>query len=148
MKVILKQETSELGAYGDIVTVARGHARNYLIPKGLAVEATPGNLRQFEAEKDAFFKKLAARKEELEKLSGELSAVTLTFTRKVGEDEKLFGSVTVHDIEDGLKGKGFDKVERKSILMAEPIKQLGVHTVEIKLHPEVTASISVEVVKE
>lgn len=147
MNVILKKEVSDLGRFGDRVKVAEGYARNYLIPKGLAVEATPGNLKQFDAEKDAFLKKTAEKKAKAEKLKAELEAVSLSFARKAGEDEKLFGSVTSHDIEEGLKGKGF-QVEKKDIHIDEPIKTIGQFTVHVKLHSEVEANVTVGVVKE
>ncbi|MDP2689714.1 MAG: 50S ribosomal protein L9 [Deltaproteobacteria bacterium] len=147
MKVILKTEVENLGSFGAQVRVAQGYARNYLIPKGLAVEATPGNINQFNAEKEAYLKKAQARKEKAEKLKGELEAISLAFTRKAGEDEKLFGSVTVHDIESGLSSKGFE-IERKNILLEEPIKAVGQYTVAVKLHPEVTATVQVGVAKE
>ncbi len=147
MKVILKTEVENLGSFGAQVRVAQGYARNYLIPKGLAVEATPGNINQFNAEKEAYLKKAQARKEKAEKLKGELEAISLAFTRKAGEDEKLFGSVTVHDIESGLSSKGFE-IERKNILLEEPIKAVGQYAVAVKLHPEVTATVQVGVAKE
>lgn len=147
MNLILKKEVYNLGRFGDRVKVADGYARNYLIPRGLAVEATTGNLRQFDAEKDAFVRKAAARKAEAEKLNASLTALTLTFSRKAGEDDKLFGSVTSHDIEGELNAKGF-KVEKKDIVLVEPIKALGQFTVAVKLHQEVTSDIKVVVVKE
>ncbi len=147
MNVILKKEVPNLGKYGDRIKVAEGYARNYLIPKGLAAEATPGNLRQFEAEKDAFLRKENERKAKADKLRVEIEALSLTFRRKAGEDEKLFGSVTAHDIEAELKGKGFS-VEKKDVLLEEAIKTLGSFTVSVKLHPEVTAVLKVGVVKD
>ncbi len=147
MKVILKKEVYNLGKFGEQVKVAEGYARNYLIPKGLAIEANAGNLRQFEAEKDAFLRKAQVGKEKAEKQRLEIEALILTFRRKAGEDGKLFGSVTSHDLEEELKNKGF-AIERKDIILAEPIKTLGDFTVAVKLHPEVTASIKAGVVKE
>ncbi len=147
MKIILKKDVDKLGHYGDQVKVADGYARNFLIPKGLAVSATLGNMRQFDAEKDAFMRKAAVKKEKADKLSAEIEGVTLSFSRKAGEDEKLFGSVTSHDIEEALKAKGFE-VEKKDILLAEPIKALGSFTVAVKLHSRVTANLKIEVAKE
>lgn len=147
MKVILKKEVENLGRFGDQVKVAEGYARNYLIPKGLAVAATPGNLKQFEAEKEAYLKKEQVRKEKAEGLKGSLEALSLSFARKTGEDEKLFGSVTAHDIENALKAKGFE-FERKSIILEEPIKTIGQFTVKVKLHTDVFATVPVEVTKE
>jgi len=147
MKVILKTEVDNLGSFGDEVKVALGYARNYLLPKGLAVEATPGNRNQFNAEKEAYLKKALLRKQAAEKVKAEIEALSLSFTRKAADDEKLFGSVSVHDIETELASRGF-KVERKHIHLEEPIKSAGQFTVGVKLHPEVVADVSVEVVKE
>ncbi len=147
MKIILKEEVSKLGSLGEVVSVADGYARNYLIPKGIAVEATRGNLRQFEAEKEELLKKVAKLKEGAEVRRKELEAVTLAFTRKAGEEDKLFGSVTSMDIEAALKEQNIE-VDKRTILLGEPIKSLGEHIVEIKLHPEVSASVKVNVEKE
>jgi large subunit ribosomal protein L9 len=147
MKVIIKQSVPSLGTFGDIVKVADGYARNYLIPRGFAVEATRGNLSQFEAERAAWEKKADKIKQEAEEFGKELEAVELSFPRKAGEDDKLFGSVTSIDVHAALKEKGFE-IDKKDILLDEPIKKLGVHTVGIKLHPEVTPNIKVWVVKE
>ncbi|MBI5887395.1 MAG: 50S ribosomal protein L9 [Deltaproteobacteria bacterium] len=147
MKVIIRERIENLGMFGDVVRVADGYARNFLIPKGLAVEATDGNVKQVNAEKEAFAVKEATRLAKAEKLAEGLSAVTLSFARKSGEDDRLFGSVTSHDVEEALKAKGF-KVDRKEIHLHEPIKNIGIHTVSVKLHPGVTANITVDVVKE
>ncbi len=147
MIVILKNEVDNLGVFGAQVKVADGYARNYLIPKGLAVPATPGNLKQFEAEKEAFVKKAALKIAKAEQVKTGLQGVTLNFARKAADDDRLFGSVTAHDIEAALKEKGFS-VEKKDILLGEPIKHLGQSTVTVKVHSKVTADITVEVVKE
>lgn len=147
MIVILKNEVDNLGLFGAQVKVADGYARNYLIPKGLAVPATPGNLKQFEAEKEAFMKKAALKIAKAEQVKTGLQGVTLNFARKAADDDRLFGSVTAHDIEAALKEKGFP-VEKKDILLGEPIKHLGQSTVTVKVHSKVTADITVEVVKE
>lgn len=147
MRVILKKDIENLGAFGDVVKVAPGYARNYLIPQGIAAEASRSNLRQFEAEKGAHLHKLQAKREKAEVLKARLDAVSLSFTRKTSEEDKLFGSVTVHDIEEGLKEQGFE-VERKDIVLDEPIKSLGEHAVKIKLLPGIAAEIKVSVLKE
>lgn len=147
MRIILKNEVNNLGTFGDIVKVAPGYARNYLIPQGLAAEATPGNLKQFEAERGAFLKKMQVRTETAEALKAKLDAVTLSFTKKTSEEGKLFGSVTAHDIEEGLKAQGFE-VERKNIILPDHIKTLGTHTVSVKLLSQVVANITVDVKKE
>ena len=138
MRIILKNEVDNLGTFGDIVNVAPGYARNYLIPQGLATEATPGNLKQFEAERGAFLKKMQVKKESAEALKAKLDAVALSFSKKTSEEGKLFGSVTAHDIE----------VERKNIVLPDHIKTLGTHTVPVKLLSQVVANITVEVTKE
>ncbi|MBI5971567.1 MAG: 50S ribosomal protein L9, partial [Deltaproteobacteria bacterium] len=130
------------------VRVAEGYARNYLIPQGLAVPVTPAAIKQFAAEKDAHLKKMQVRKDGADKLCQELEALKLSFQRKAGDDGKLFGSVTTHDIEEAVKAKGFSGVEKKDIHAAEPIKTLGEFIVSIKLHHDVTANVKIEVVKE
>jgi large subunit ribosomal protein L9 len=147
MKVILRQDVPSVGSFGDIVKVADGYARNYLMPRGFAVEATGRNLRQFEAERVAWEKKAQKVKEQAEGLGKELEPVTLNFPRKAASDEKLFGSVTSIDIAAALKEQGFE-IDKKNITLDEPIKKLGVYTVGVKLHPEVTTDIKVWVVKE
>lgn len=147
MKIILKQEVDNLGRFGDQVKVANGYARNYLIPKGLAVEASAGNLRQLEAERAAYLKKTQVRIEKAGRLKGEIEALTLTFARKTGEDDRLFGSVTAHDIETELKKRGFE-LEKKAILLHEHLKALGQFTVPLKLHSDVSADLKVEITKE
>lgn len=149
MEVILKQDVEDLGAFGDTLKVAPGYARNYLIPKGLAVAATKGNLKQFHAEKDAYLKKEAEKKTAAEKLASEVDGVELSFAKKTSEDEeKIFGSVTSADIEKGLHAKGFTAIDKKHIFIPEPIKKLGVFDVEIRLHGGVRAKITLEVVKQ
>ncbi|MFQ5442495.1 MAG: 50S ribosomal protein L9 [Thermodesulfobacteriota bacterium] len=148
MEVILKSDSTDLGRYGEIVRVKRGYARNYLIPKGLAAPASPGNMRQFNAEKEAYLKKMDAQKADAEKLSASISGLSLTFQRKSSDEEKIFGSVTAVDIETSIREKGFKEFDRKDILLGEPIKKLGEHEVQIRLHPEVIVPVKVEVVKE
>ncbi|MBI5343847.1 MAG: 50S ribosomal protein L9, partial [Deltaproteobacteria bacterium] len=121
---------------------------NYLLPRKIAVEATPSCQRQFEAQKDAHIRKEQAAKEKAEALRAGLEGVILNFARKAGEDERLFGSVTAHDIEDALKKRGFQSVEKKDILLHEPIKRIGLHAVDVRLHHEVMANLKLDVVKE
>ncbi len=147
MKVILKQEVDNLGRFGDQVKVAPGYARNYLIPQGLAVAASAGNLKQLEAERAAYLKKAQVGREKAERLKGEIEALSLAFARKTGEEDRLFGSVTAHDIETELKKKGFE-LEKKAILLHEHLKTLGQFTVSLKLHPDVSADLKVEITKE
>lgn len=147
MKIILKEDFSTLGHIGEIVKVADGYARNFLIPKGIAVHATSGNLKQFEAMKEAILKKKAKVKESAEELCEKISAGKLTFKRKAGEDDKLFGSVTNMDIASALKEKGFE-VDKRTVHIEEHLKHLGDFKVSVKLHPEVIAEIDVTVERE
>ena len=147
MNLILKKDVENLGRFGDHVKVADGYGRNYLLPQGLAVLATPGNLRQLEAERDAYLKKAQTRREQADKLKSDLEALSLSFTRKSGDDEKLFGSVTTHDIETELKAKGFS-IEKKDIHLADHVKTLGQFQCTVKLHMDVVATINLSVVKE
>ncbi|HAM53632.1 MAG TPA: 50S ribosomal protein L9 [Nitrospiraceae bacterium] len=147
MKVILKEEVKSLGSIGSVVNVADGYARNYLIPKNLAVEANTKNIKALEHDK----KKIEARAKKIrntaQDLSDRLAGLTLTVSAKVGEGEKLFGSITTMDIAEALKKEGFD-IERKKIMLDEPIKRLGSFTVGIKIHPQVTSQLALHVVAE
>lgn len=147
MLVILKENVDNLGRIGEVVKVTDGYARNFLIPKKLVVPANANNVAAVEHQKKMLEKKRSAEKLSAEELSKKISGFTCNITRKVGEKDKLFGSVTTGDIADALKAGGLD-IEKRIIHMKEPIKALGVHTVEIKLLPEVTANLKVWVVKE
>jgi large subunit ribosomal protein L9 len=148
MRLILREEVERLGKRGQIVNVARGYARNYLLPKRLAMEVSDNNLRLIEKEKKIYEAKMAKEKEEAEVLASSMGSVKLSFRRKVhGEGEELYGSVSLSDIAEALEEKGF-KLEKKKILMDEPLKTLGEFTISVKLHPEVVASFPVTVEKE
>jgi large subunit ribosomal protein L9 len=148
MRVVLKDDISSLGKFGDVIQVATGYARNYLIPRGLAIEKTDGNLRAIEHQKEAWMRKAQKVKEDSDNLKNELETLILSFTRKTGEDEKLFGSVTSMDIAASLKENGFT-IDRKKICLEEPIKNIGVYTVPVKLHQqEIIANLKISVVKE
>lgn len=147
MKVILKQNVPSLGKAGDLVKVSDGHARNLLIPKGLAVEADDKNIRAFEYEKKNVQQKALKEKALAQELASRLSELTLTLARKVGDQHKIFGSVTSKDIEAALKEKGFD-IDRKMIVHDEQIKSLGEFKVKIKLTPGVEAELKLHVVGE
>jgi len=147
MKVILKQNVPSLGKAGDVVKVSDGHARNLLIPKGLAVEADDKNIRAVEYEKKNAQQKVLKEKALARELAGRLSELTLTLARKVGDQHKIFGSVTPKDIEAALKEKGFD-IDRKMIVHDEQIKSLGEFKVKIKLIPGVEAELKLHVVGE
>jgi len=146
VEVILKEDVANLGERGDRVQVARGYARNYLFPQSLAVEANAGNVRALTEETKMRDLRENKTKRNAERMAQKLSGVSVTATVQVGEDEKLFGSVTSNDIEELLRGQGYE-IDRKRILLEEPIKALGVYTVPVKLHRDVDASVKVWVVK-
>ncbi|MDA8214340.1 MAG: 50S ribosomal protein L9 [Nitrospiraceae bacterium] len=147
MQVILKEDVKDLGHIGDLVNVKEGYARNFLIPKGLAVEANPKNLKALEHEKRKIQELVKKAKTAAEELASKVSGTTVTIKAKAGEEDKLFGSVTVMDIADALKKEGMD-IDKKKIVMEEPIKRLGNYTVSVKIHSEVSAQLNVQVVKE
>jgi large subunit ribosomal protein L9 len=147
MEVILREEVEKLGNRGSIVKVADGYARNYLLPKKLAVAATESNRKIVEQEREAWLRKEAKVKTDAEDLARLLTGVTLTFRQKVGENDHLFGSVTAKDIADALEKKNFH-LDRRKVLLEEPIKTLGEHKVSLRLHREVSIEIPVIVEKE
>jgi large subunit ribosomal protein L9 len=147
MKVVLKQNVESLGKAGDLVKVADGYARNFLIPKGLAAEANSRNLKTFEHEKQRILQQAEKIQKQAEETAARLSAVTCTIARRVGEQEKLFGSVGAKDIEEALIAQGIE-VEKKSVLLDEPIKALGEFPVRIRLSAGMTGEIKVVVVAE
>ena len=147
MKVILQEEVKSLGKMGDVVNVADGYARNYLIPRKLGVEANSKNIKALEHEKRKIEEKVRKVRNEAQGLAERLSGLTLTLSAKAGGEERLFGSITSMDIAEALKKEGFD-IERKKILLDEPIKRLGSHTVGIKVHSEVTTKVQINVVAE
>ncbi len=145
MEVILNESIESLGKAGDIVKVADGYARNYLIPKGLAMIANRKNVVQLEKQRAAILEKAAKIKQEFEALSEQLSKLDIEIPVKVGEEEKLYGSVTSMDIAKAIEEKGYT-VDRKKIVLPEPIKALGEYEIPIKLSPDVTATVNVKVV--
>jgi large subunit ribosomal protein L9 len=144
MKVILKQKVSSLGKAGDLIKVNDGYARNYLIPKGLAIEADEKNIRLLEHEKKNILNKTQKEYKNAQDLAAALSNETLTFLRKVGDQEKIFGSVTTKDIEEALNKKGYN-IDRKMIILGEHIKSLGEFKVKIKLTTGVESEIKIVV---
>ncbi len=144
MEVILKEDVANLGHRGDVVKVADGYGRNFLLPRKLAMQATEANKSVIEQMKAAAARRSATEKAQAEELVVKLQPVVLSFTRKSGENGQLFGSVTSADIATDLAGKGFD-VDRRKIQLQDPLKSLGDFTVAIKLHREVTAHIKVQV---
>lgn len=147
MKVILRKNFEQLGKIGDVVEVKNGYARNFLIPRQIAYTATAGNLRALEEEKVQMAKKEAKDLEVAQLLSAELEKISVTIPVKVGEEDKIFGSVTTQMIADSIKEKGHD-IDRRKIEIAEPIKALGIYSVNVKLHQEVTAVVKTWVVRE
>jgi large subunit ribosomal protein L9 len=144
VQVILSEDVPNLGRPGDVVKVRAGYARNYLLPRRLAVEANPKNLRVFEHQKALAMLRREANKGQALKLKQRLEGLALTISANAGEEGKLFGSVTNIDIERALRERGFD-IERRKIMLAEPIKQLGEFTVPVRLDPEVEASVKLTV---
>ncbi len=145
MKVILIENVPSLGKAGDTVLVAEGYGRNFLIPKKLALEATPTNLRHLDQQKETFLHRATKEKQTAEALAARIEQVSCTLSRPAGESEKLFGSVTTQDLQKYLQEKGIS-LDRRKIHMPSPIKTLGSYTVALKLHPEVTAQMKVDVV--
>jgi len=146
MKVILQETVEGLGHVGDLLDVSDGFARNYLLPRRKALEASSRNVKALEHVKRVSAEKARKEKLQIEGVAKKISAVSLTVTAQVGKDDKMFGSVTVKDIVEGLAEHGFE-VDRRRIQLAQPIKELGTFTVPVKLHRDVTASVSVMVVK-
>ena len=147
MEVILRQAVDNLGHPGDIVTVSPGYARNYLIPRGIAYLATDGNKKRISQEKSRLEAAESERRGSAEELAKKLEEVSITFAARVGEEGKLFGSVTTADIAQQLEGQGYH-IEKRQIDLHEPIKALGVYKVPIKLHAEVKPEIRVWVIKQ
>ncbi|MCS7023518.1 MAG: 50S ribosomal protein L9 [Bryobacteraceae bacterium] len=147
MEVILREDIDKLGLRGQIVKVAPGFARNFLLPRKLAVPATEANKKIVEQEREAHLRKEAKLASEAADLAKLLSAITLTIRQKAGEQDQLFGAVTAQDIADALSQQGFN-VDRKKIQLEHPIKQLGDYKVPIKLHREVTVEVALTVARE
>jgi large subunit ribosomal protein L9 len=147
MEVILRDDVERLGSRGQVVKVADGYARNFLLPKRLAVPATDANRKIVEQERQSHLRREARQKSEAEDLLKLLTGVTVTIAQKAGENDQLFGSVTTKDVADALAQKNFT-IDRRKVLMDEPIKQLGEFQIPVRLHKDVTAEVTVQVVKE
>ena len=147
MEVILRQAVENLGKPGDVVKVSNGYARNFLLPRGVAFEATPGNLKRIAQEKDRLEAAENERRAAAQTLAEKLEQVSLTFSARVGEEGKLFGSVTPADIAQQLETQGF-QIEKRQIDLHEPLKTLGVFRVPVRLHAEVKPEIKVWVIKQ
>ena len=144
MQIILQEDVEKLGNRGELVDVAAGYARNFLLPRKLGIEATPGNMKRLERMRVSFAKKEATEKGAAQTLADSLQGVSLAFTRKAGENEQLFGSVTSADIAEALEAQGYH-IDKRKITLADPIKVVGDYEIPVKLHREVTAHISVTV---
>jgi large subunit ribosomal protein L9 len=147
MEVILKEDVAKLGSRGDVVKVAEGYGRNFLLPHRLAIEANEGNKQVIEQMRAASLRRSAKEKAQAEELSKQFDAVSLSFQRRSGENDQLFGSVTSGDLADALAKKGFN-VDRRKIQLHEPLKTVGDFTVPVKLHKDVTAHFKVVIEKE
>ncbi|SHF03169.1 large subunit ribosomal protein L9 [Thermoanaerobacter uzonensis DSM 18761] len=147
MKVILVKDVKNVGKAGEIINVSDGYGRNYLLPRGLAIEATESNIKVLNEKKKAEEKKRQQELEEAKKLAQDLSNISLVLKVKAGENGKLFGSVTSKDVEEALKEKGFD-IDKKKISFDETVKTTGTYYVDIKLYQGVTAKVKVDVVAE
>ena len=147
MEIILKEDVENLGHRGDVVKVAQGYGRNFLLPRNLGIEATPGNKAVIEQMKSSSVRRFAKEKADAELLLQQLDQVELSFTRKTGDNDHLFGSVTGPDIAQALEGKGF-QIDRRKVQLEEPLKSLGEFLVPVRLHREVTAHVKVTVAKE
>jgi large subunit ribosomal protein L9 len=147
MEVILKEDVVKLGSRGDVVKVAEGYGRNFLLPRKLAIEASAGNKKVIEQMRAASVRRSAKEKAQAEELSKQFDGVSVVFQRKSGENDQLFGSVTSGDIADALTKKGFN-IDRRKIQIHDPLKTVGEFTVPIKLHKEVTAHLKVVIEKE
>ena len=147
MRIVLREDIEKLGRRGEIVEVAPGYARNFLPPKGKALHATDGNLKRVEQERRKFAVRVAKEKEDAAAMARRLAGISCTIVRKVGENDQLYGSVTPADIAEYLVKEGVE-LDKRRILLDEPIKALGIYTIPVKLHPEVNGEIRVWVVKE
>jgi large subunit ribosomal protein L9 len=146
MEVILSRDVEKLGQSGSVVKVKEGYARNFLIPKGLAIPLTPANLKKLEQDKQRKSLELEKAKKEAELLRDKLASFSLTITALAQEEDKLYGSVSAHDVAIALKDEGF-QIDTECINLDEPLKSLGIYEIPLKLHPEVLAKIKVWIVK-
>ena len=147
MEVILRQHVDHLGKRGDIVKVAAGYARNYLLPRKLALPASEGNKRHVERERKIVESREADERGQAQAIAARLESAEIAITRRVGDTEQLYGSVTSADIADFLKTKGFE-IDRRKLILPEPIKTLGEHSVPLRLHRDVTVTLKVQVARE
>ena len=147
MQIILQEDVEKLGNRGEVVEVAEGYARNYLLPRKLALEASAGNLKRLERMRTTFAKREATERGDAEKLAESLNGVSIALMRKAGESDQLFGSVNAADIAEALAAQGFT-VDRRKIQLTDPIKLIGEYQVPVKLHRDVVANVKLNVTKE
>ena len=147
MQIILQEDIDKLGHRGEVVTVKSGYARNFLLPRKLAIEASVGNMKALERIRTSLAKKTATELDAAQKQAALLNGVSISFTRKTGENDQMFGSVTTADIAEGLAAQNF-KVDKRQVQLADPIKALGEYPVTIKVFRDVTAQVTVHVAKE
>ncbi len=147
MEVILREDVDKLGRRGDVIKVAEGYGRNFLLPRGLALAVTPANKAMIDKERKAAEARLAKEKSEWQAVAERINAIRYVAPRKVGENDALYGSVTAGDIADFLKTKGIE-IDKRKVHLEEPIKKLGEHEVQVRLFPEVAANLRVLVTKE
>ena len=147
MEVILRQDVDKLGRRGDVVKVAEGYGRNFLLPRGLAMQVSEANKAMIAKERKSHELRMAKEKAEFQAVADRINGIRFVAPRKVGENDALYGSVTSGDIADFLKGKGVE-IDKRKVQLEEPIKKLGEHEVQVKLHPEVSARLKVLVTKE
>lgn len=147
MRIVLRDDVDKLGRRGEVLDVAAGYARNFLLPKGMAFQATEGNMKRVEQERRKHAVHLAKEKEDAAAMGLRLAGLSCTIVRKVGDNEQLYGSVTAGDIAEHLEKEGV-VLDKRRILIEEPIRALGIYTIPVKLHAEVTGEIRVWVVKE
>lgn len=147
MKIILRADVENLGRLGDVVSVKAGYGRNYLLPQGLAMLVTPGNLKAFELERKKLQARMDALRATADELAGKLEGLELVIAMRVGDNDKLYGSVTTSIIGDALSAQGIE-VDRRRILIDQPIRTLGDHPVRVRLHADVIASLNVKVISE
>jgi len=146
MQVILVNDVEKLGRAGDVVNVAPGYARNYLLPKKIAYDASPKNMKWIERQKEKILERAAALRTDAESLAARIESVKIVVAKQAGEEDKLYGAVTSAEIAEKFKEHGIE-VEKRKILLAEPIKRLGEHTVTVRVHADISATVSVNVVR-
>ena len=145
MKIILQKEVEKLGVPGDVVTVADGYARNFLVPRGMAIPASKGAVRHAESLRRAHDTRVNKAKAEAEEFATRLAAKPIVVKARAGEDGRLFGSITTADLAEEIAGQAGETIDRRDIHLEEPIRSLGTHEVSIRLHPEVDATLSIQV---